>query len=276
MTAALALSDISVHYGSGIGRTQVLDAVSLDVQPGEIVGLIGETGSGKSTIARAALGLVPLTSGTVHVGGTPVSTLDRPARRTFRRTGALQYVFQDPLQSQDPGLTVRDTIGEGPTVAGWDRARVRTAVDGALSLVGLPAELADRLPGTLSGGQRQRIAIARALVQDPSVVILDEPVSALDAANRIQILDLLRRLREEQGLAQLFISHDLGSVAGIADRVVVLYRGRIVESGPVTSVVRDPQHAYTRLLIGSAPTLTGGAGRIGREERQALRRELLA
>jgi ABC-type glutathione transport system ATPase component len=271
---ALSLAGVSVHYGSGPGRTQVLDAVSLDVQPGEIVGQIGETGSVKSTIARAALGLVPLSSGTVHVGDVPTSTLDRAARRTFRRTGTLQYVFQDPLQSQDPGLTVAATIGEGPAVAGWDAARIRTAVSSALDLVGLPADFAERLPGTLSGGQRQRIAIARALVQDPSIVILDEPVSALDAANRIQILDLLRRLRDEHGLAQLFISHDLGSVAGIADRIVVLYRGRIVEAGPVASVVRDPQHPYTRLLIGSAPTLSAGAGRIGREERQALRREL--
>jgi ABC-type glutathione transport system ATPase component len=273
MTAALRLDDVHVSYGAGLRRRSILHGVSLEVGEGEIVGLIGETGSGKSTIARAALGVVPI-EGDVWVGDTHASTLDAAARRAFRRTGALQYVYQDPLQSLDPGRTVADSIGEGPAVAGWDRARVRTAVANALDLVRLPDSFADRLPGSLSGGQRQRVAIARALVQDPSVVILDEPVSALDAANRIQILDLLRLLRDDHGLAQLFISHDLGSVAGIADRVVVLYRGSIVEEGSVTQVVNDPQHAYTRLLIGSAPTLSGGAGRITREEREQLRAEL--
>jgi peptide/nickel transport system ATP-binding protein len=272
-SSALRLEDVTVHYGAGTRRRRVLDRVSLTVGTGEIVGLIGETGSGKSTVARAALGSVPST-GSVHVGDTLVSDLDRAERRAFRRTGTLQYVFQDPLQSLDPARTVGGSIAEGPTVAGWDRDRVRTAVAEALAAVGLPAEFGARLPGSLSGGQRQRVAIARALVQEPDVVILDESVSALDAANRIQVLDLLRRIRDDRGLAQLFISHDLGSVAGIADRIVVLYRGTIVEQGPVEQVVGDPQHAYTRLLIGSAPTLTGGAGRIGREERLALRAEL--
>jgi peptide/nickel transport system ATP-binding protein len=253
----------------------VLHGIDLAVDHGEIVGLIGETGSGKTTLARSVLGSVPPTAGSVHVEGSDVSALAPRARRALRRAGTVQYVFQDPLLSLDPDLTAAQSIGEGLRIQGGaDASAIAAAVDSALIAVGLDTALGARSPGELSGGQRQRVAIARALVLDPRLLLCDEPVSALDAANRIQVLELLARLRDERGLGVLFISHDLGSVAGIADRIVVLYRGRVVEEGPTARVILQPQHPYTRLLLGSAPTLAGGEADRGR--RQELRRLLAA
>jgi peptide/nickel transport system ATP-binding protein len=261
---------IDVSFGRGAGARQILHDLSLTVGRGESVGLVGETGSGKTTLARAILGLVPTTDGAITVGSTVVTGLGRRALRSFRRTGRLQYVFQDPLQSLDPDVTVGESVAEGLRIRdGGSVARHRDAVDDAMRAVGLEHALAGRRPGELSGGQRQRIAIARALVLDPELLLLDEPVSGLDAANRIHVLELLKRLGAERGIAQLFISHDLGSVAGITDRVAVLYRGRIVETGPTAQIVRAPQHAYTQLLIGSAPTLSRGG--VDRERRRELR-----
>lgn len=270
----LSVQHLDVDYGQRRARTRVLHDIELTVAPGEIVGLIGESGSGKSTLARAVLGLVPIAGGRVQVVGEDAAAMSRRQRRDFRRRGAVQYVFQDPLRSLDGDVVVGDSIAEPLRIAGTlTRAEVRERVELYSARARLDTDLLDRYPSELSGGQRQRAAIARALVTDPRLLILDEPVSALDAANRVRILDGLLELRDE-GIGMLYISHDLGSVAGVTDRTVVLYRGRVVESGPTARVVTDPQHAYTRLLVGSAPTLAGDA--LDRGERAALREALSA
>ena len=246
------MEGLSVSYGSH----RVLDQVELHAAPGEIVGVIGETGSGKTTLARAIIGLVPLETGTVRIDDVEVSRLKGRARREYRRTGAVHYVFQDPLRSLDPDLRVGEIVGEPLAIAGrLSRAEQRDRVIGALHRVGLPPELIDRVPGDISGGQRQRVAIARAVVGQPRLLICDEPVSALDASNRNHVLRLLDGLRADRSLGIVLISHDLSSLAGIADRVVVLYRGRVVEQGPIEEVFNHPVHPYTALLIASAPSV---------------------
>jgi ABC-type glutathione transport system ATPase component len=266
----LTVRDLVVSLGRGRARREVLHGASLTVRRGRIVALIGETGSGKTTLARTVLGLATPDSGEIRVDGRPVGGLRGAELRAFRRSGQVQYVFQDPLQSLDPDLSVADSIAEGLVARGEGNAASRaTAVADALRLVGLPVELATRLPGEISGGQRQRVTIARAMVLDPELVLLDEPVSALDAANRVQILDLLQAIRAERNVGMVFISHDLGSVAGISDEVAVLYRGEIVEAGSARQVLTQPRHPYTQLLVGSAPTLHGEG--LSRSERERLR-----
>ena len=275
MPELLEIADLTVSLGHGRRRTEILHGVDVTVAPGEIVGLIGETGSGKTTIARSILGLTTIDAGGIRLGGTDVAGLRGRRLRAFRRAGMAQYVFQDPLRSLDPQLTVAASVAEGLVVRGGiDRADVRDRVAAALKLVGVSPSLAVRHPAELSGGQRQRVAIARAMVLDPELLICDEPVSALDAANRIQMLELIDELRTLRGVGVLFISHDLGSVAGITDRIAVLYRGRVVEQGATDELLAGPRHPYTRLLIGSAPTLAGGAA--DRTRRTELREQLAA
>jgi oligopeptide/dipeptide ABC transporter ATP-binding protein len=258
-TAALPLlevENIDVVLGRGWRANHVLSGVNLKVWPGEIVGLVGETGSGKTTLARTVVGLAKPRGGRVVFDGTEVSRLRGGALRRERRAGHVQLVFQDPLRSLDPDLTVGDIVGEGLRIrGGLSAADLRARVEGALARVGLPAALASRQPGQISGGQRQRVSIARALAAEPRLLLLDEPVSALDASNRNYILRLLAELRDRLGLPIVVISHDLSSLAGIADRVVVLYRGRIVEDGPVDQVFSNPRHPYTALLMASAPSV---------------------
>ena len=263
----LDVRDLAVSLGRGRARKEILHGVDLTVGAGEIVGLIGETGSGKTTLARTVLGLNRADRGSITVAGADVTGLRGARLRAFRLAGVAQYVFQDPLQSLDPDLTLGRSVGEGLEVRGV--ADVAGRVAAALVLVGLDPELAARRPSEVSGGQRQRAAIARAMVLEPRLLLCDEPVSALDASSRVQVLELLTALRDEHGLGMLFISHDLGSVAGITDRLAVLYRGRIVESGATEQIVTAPEHPYTRLLLGSAPTV-GGVG-MSRDERAELR-----
>ncbi|MEU3984412.1 ABC transporter ATP-binding protein [Streptomyces sp. NPDC026672] len=265
----LEVDGLDVHYGPRRRRRRALHGVGLTVAPGETVGLIGETGSGKSTFARAVLGLVPVSAGTVRVAGEDVHGHGRRQWRDLRRRGVVQYVFQDPLRSLDPDLTVADSLAEPLLVQGVPRAEATARARAFLDRVRLTEDLLDRLPGELSGGQRQRVAVARALVTEPRLVLLDEPVSALDAANRVHVLDILKELRAS-GVALVLISHDLGSVAGTADRIAVLHRGELVETGTAADVVRRPRHPYTRLLVGSAPTLRA-APAADRAEREALR-----
>jgi oligopeptide/dipeptide ABC transporter ATP-binding protein len=252
----LEVADIDVVLGRGWRANHVLSGVNLKVWPGEIVGLVGETGSGKTTLARTVVGLIRPRGGRVLFDGAEISRLRGAARRRERRTGHIQLVFQDPLRSLDPDLTVGDIVGEGPKIhGGLSAGEITARVEDALAKVGLSGTLRSRQPGQISGGQRQRISIARALAADPSLLLCDEPVSALDASNRNYILRLLAGLRDRLGLTIVIISHDLSSLAGIADRVVVLYRGRIVEDGPVEQVFTRPRHPYTALLMASAPSV---------------------
>jgi oligopeptide/dipeptide ABC transporter ATP-binding protein len=252
----LAVESVDVTLGHGWRANQVLSGVDLDISPGEIVGLVGETGSGKTTLARTVVGLVNPKRGRIVLDGLPISSLRRGARRAERRRGHVQLVFQDPLRSLDPDLTVAEIVAEGLRIRGEaDRDEIRRRVTGALEQVGLDASVLEQTPGQISGGQRQRVSIARALAVEPRLLICDEPVSALDASSRNYVLRLLRELRDSLGLPIVIISHDLSSLAGIADRVVVLYRGRIIEDGPVDRVFATPRHPYTALLMASAPSV---------------------
>jgi ABC-type glutathione transport system ATPase component len=264
----LVVEDLEVHYGLGRRRRRVLDGVSLSVANGEAVGLIGETGSGKTTLARAVLGLVPFSGGRVVIDGQDVSQAKARQWRALRRRGVVQYVFQDPLRSLDPDLTAGQSIVEPLLIQGISSGEADARARAFLDRVHLDAEFLGRLPGELSGGQRQRVAVARALVTEPKLIMLDEPVSALDSANRVQVMEILKDLREA-GVGLVFISHDLGSVAGLTDRIAVLYQGELVEVGPTRKIINAPQHVYTRLLIDSAPTLRSAAAK--RAERESLR-----
>lgn len=254
----LRVDGVRVELGrSGLlargGRATILRGVDLTVGAGEIVGLIGETGSGKTTLARAIVGLYPPVAGRVEIDGRRVDDLGRRARRAQRRSGRVQFVFQDPLRSLDPDFTVAELVGEGLTLAGVTEPERGERVVAALERVGLGPELLGRRPAEISGGQRQRVSIARAIVMEPALLICDEPVSALDASNRNHILQILAQLRDDTGLGLLVISHDLASLAGFVDRVAVLYHGQLVEDGPVGPVFSSPRHPYTALLIASAP-----------------------
>jgi ABC-type glutathione transport system ATPase component len=265
----VTVTDLTVHYGPRRRRQRALHGVSLSIVPGETVGVIGETGSGKSTFARAVLGLVRTSGGRVVIDGEDVTGYSHRKWRALRRRGVVQYVFQDPLRSLDPDLTVEQSLAEPLLLRGVSRASAAETVRTYLAQVRLDEELLARLPGELSGGQRQRVAVARALVTRPKLILLDEPASALDAANRVQVLEILKELRG-RGVALVYISHDLGSVAGIADRIAVLYRGELVEVGTTDQVINAPRHVYTRLLVRSAPTLRSAAA-ADRSERAALR-----
>ena len=252
----LTITDLTVGYGDR-HTPPVLDGVALDVRPGEILGVIGETGSGKTTLARTIVGLVPARSGRIDFDGVELSALRGRSLREFRRRGAVQFVFQDPLRALDPDLTAAESVAEPLEAAGTGSNRTERAERAAKALkaVGLDADLGDRVPGRLSGGQRQRVLLARALITEPRLLICDEPVSALDAANRNHVLRLLLNLRDESGVAVVVISHDLHSLAGVADRVAVLHAGRIAEQGPVRDVLDNPQHPYTVRLVAAAPRL---------------------
>jgi ABC-type glutathione transport system ATPase component len=270
--ALLAIDGLDVHFGRRRSRRQVIRSAGFRVGPGEIVGLIGESGSGKSTIARAVLGLVDVSGGHIQVDDEDVTRFSRLQWRDFRRRGVVQYVFQDPLRSLDADVVISDSIAEPLRIrGGLSRAAVTDTVRTYAARVKLDEKLLTQYPGEISGGQRQRAAIARALITRPQLLILDEPVSALDAANRVQVLATLTDLRAED-VGLVYISHDLGSVAGITDRTVVLYQGAVVESGDTATVVNRPEHPYTRLLVGSAPTLSGTP--LNRRERNELRAEL--
>jgi ABC-type glutathione transport system ATPase component len=270
----LDVDAIDVHYGKRRNKRQILSAVSLQVRAGEVVGLIGESGSGKSTIARAIIGLAPVTAGRITVAGDEVTKFHGKQWRSFRRRGVVQYVFQDSLRSLDADAAIGDSIAEPLRItSAGSRAEIEQRVKEYAGKVHLDEALLTRFPGEVSGGQRQRAAVARALVTEPRLLILDEPVSALDAANRVQVLAGFAELRSE-GIAMLYISHDLGSIAGMCDRTAVLYRGRIVEYGPTGEIVNNPRHPYTRLLVGSAPTLHGTP--IDRKARAQFRAELTA
>jgi oligopeptide/dipeptide ABC transporter ATP-binding protein len=268
---ALSVRDLVVRYGSGRkarNAVPAVDGVGFDIAPGETLGLVGESGSGKSTIGKAVLGLQPPTAGTVRLHGQDITRLTLKQRS--RSVAALRVVFQDPYSSLNPARTIGQTLVEPLRLMGIKGDEALRRARAGLESVGLPGDAADRYPTQFSGGQRQRIAIARALVCDPKVVVLDEPVSALDLSTQAQVLNLLADLRDQRGLAFLFIAHDLGVVRFLAQRVVVLYRGQIMESGPVESVTQAPRHPYTVALTSAAPVPRPAEQAARRAAREAL------
>ncbi|EML1600818.1 ABC transporter ATP-binding protein [Burkholderia orbicola] len=251
----LAVDALTKRYG-GRDAPAAVDGVSFSLARGETLGIVGESGSGKSTVARIVLGLVEPDAGTVTLDGQPWNGIPEAARRT--RRARLQLIAQDPYSSFDPRYSVGRIIGEGLEVVGLHGDARRRRVLQLLDEVQLGAACLDRYPRELSGGQRQRVAIARAFASNPALLVADEPVSALDVSIQAQVLDLLADLQAEHGTAMLFISHDLGVVHHVADRILVMRRGRVVESGPVTQVFDAPSHPYTASLLDALPTLPGG------------------
>jgi oligopeptide/dipeptide ABC transporter ATP-binding protein len=225
--------------------------VSFDVHAGETLSLVGESGCGKSTTARCVLRIIEPTAGSVRLGGRELIGLGPRELRRARRE--IQMVFQDPRASLNPRQTVREIVAEPLVVQGTASAEVAARVEELMDLVALRADTLDRYPHQFSGGQRQRVGIARALALAPSVVVLDEPVSALDVSIQAEIIGLLERLGKQLGLAFLFIAHDLSVVRHVTDRVAVMYLGRIAEIGPAESVYSAPAHPYTQALLSAAP-----------------------
>ncbi|HYF07519.1 MAG TPA: oligopeptide/dipeptide ABC transporter ATP-binding protein, partial [Acetobacteraceae bacterium] len=257
-TQRLSLGDRIAARLGGAAETravQALDGVSLSIQRGEALGLVGESGSGKSTLGRIIAGLLDPTEGEARFDNAPVRS-----PRGQKLTTRVQVVFQDPFASLDPRMRIGDTIAEGPIVHGLTtRAEAPAFVARWLAMVGLDPAVATRYPHQFSGGQRQRVAIARALAMQPDMIVCDEPVASLDVSIQAQIINLFLRLRRELDLTLLFISHDLGVVRHLSDRVAVLYLGRIVEIAPAKDLFALPRHPYTRALLDAVPKI--GAGR---------------
>jgi oligopeptide/dipeptide ABC transporter ATP-binding protein len=258
MTTLLEAHNLTKHFplrrglfGADPGAVRAVDGVSFAIEAGRTLGVVGESGCGKSTTAKLVLKLEEPTAGEIRFEGRALHTLDAGGIRQYRRS--VQAVFQDPFASLNPRMRVDAIIAE-PLVTNekLDRITVRNRVSKLLDMVGLPARSADLFPHEFSGGQRQRIAIARALALSPKLVVLDEPVSALDVSIRAQILNLLVDLQRDLGLAYLFIAHDLAAVAHMSHSIAVMYLGQLVEYGPAKTVSTDPKHPYTQALFSAA------------------------
>lgn len=265
----LNVRDLVVEYprkGFRKPPARILHGVSLDIRPGETVGLVGESGSGKTTLGRAVLGLAPVTSGSIEFDGRDIGRLSPRARRDV--APHIQVVFQDPYTSLNPSLTIGQTLTEPLTANGVSKKEATDRVRELLDAVHMPPDAMDRLPREFSGGQRQRVAIARALALRPSLIICDEPVSALDLSTQQRVLDLLLEIQEKTSVSYLFISHDLTVVRHLSHRVAVLYRGDIVEWGTCDQVTNHPQHPYTERLLLASP--------LADPRRQAERRQTRA
>ena len=249
---ALEVVDLVKHYAArGRQVVHAVDGVSFTLGRGEMLGLVGESGSGKSTVANCILRLTEPTSGTIALNGIDITHLSRRQMRPLRRN--LHMVFQDPYSSLNPRMTCGAIVGEPMRLHGLARGRDLTArVERMFDAVGLRSELRFRYPHELSGGQRQRVGLARSLILDPSVLVADEPVSALDVSVQAAILNLLRDLQEEMGFSCLFITHDLATVEYLCDRVAVMYLGEIVETAGRAEIFKHPQHPYTQALLSAA------------------------
>jgi len=270
MSALLSVEGLRVHFPVGRGGVfarqrmlKAVDGVDLTLAAGEALALVGESGCGKTTLGRAVAGLMPASAGTIRFRGADITGAAARRRSDARRT--IQTVFQDPFSSLDPRMLISAIIVEPLTIHGIGSAAERASRARALiEQVGLPQAALNRYPHEFSGGQRQRIAIARALSADPILIVADEPLSALDVSIQSQILNLLRDLQQARQLAYLFISHDLAVVNHLADRVAVMYLGRLVELAPRDALYRTPSHPYTKALLDSIPRIGRGRHRRGR------------
>jgi len=256
----LHVRGLSATYPEADGPIEALSDVSFELDRGEVLGVLGESGSGKTTLTRVLTRLLPASSGSVRLDGLDWLALKGAALRRERRR--VQLVFQDPWGSLDPRQRVGPAIAEPATTHGVVEASgARAWVEELLSEVDLPATLASRYPHELSGGERQRVALARALATRPDLLVADEPMSSLDAAVKLQVADLLATLRERQGLSILLVAHEPGLVHRVANRVAVLHRGRLVETGPADAVLRSPSHPYAEALLEGRPSAVDpGAG----------------
>ncbi|GHA34565.1 ABC transporter ATP-binding protein [Devosia pacifica] len=261
--SAISIDNVTKTFGGGrslFGGEQhavhAVRGVSLELKDGETLAIVGESGSGKSTLARMLVGLERPTSGTMTIGGASADELARQGPQAFGRM--IQYVFQDPVASLNPRKTIRQIL-DVPLrrLRGLDSGARKARMRELLDAVQMPVDTLERYPHEFSGGQAQRIAIARALAANARILVLDEPVSALDVSVQAQVLLLLDQLKEEFGLSYLFISHDLAVVESVSDRVAVMYLGEVVEIGDAQDLFRQPEHEYTRNLIESAPRLAG-------------------
>ena len=251
---AVLLRGLKVHFPGAVSGKPVraVDGVDLAVGRGEFHGVVGESGCGKTTLARAIIGLLPRTEGEILVEGRALGDWLRSGRKAFSRR--MQFVFQDPLGSLSRRQTVREALEEPLLIHGVDSRRRRERIDALLEVVGLPRSSLDRLPRALSGGQRQRVAIARALALEPTILLCDEPLSALDVSIRAQIVKLFVELRGRLGLSILLIAHDLAVVRQACSRVSVMYLGRVVETGAAEAIFATPAHPYTRALLSAVPS----------------------
>ena len=247
----LSVRSLGVDYQTSSGVVHAVNDVSLDIEPGETVGLVGESGCGKSTLGKAIMHLIPATDGQIVLDGQNITNLSASAMRPIR--AKMQMIFQDPHNSLNPRRTVGNLIAQPLQVAGYGKAAIAARVSELMGQVGLSPDAASRYPHEFSGGQRQRIGIARALALKPKLVICDEPVSALDVSIRAQVINLLQDLSDKLGVSYLFISHDLTMVQHIANKLIVMYLGRVVETGAAETIWKHPAHPYTQALLAAAP-----------------------
>ncbi|WP_307478145.1 ABC transporter ATP-binding protein [Cytobacillus purgationiresistens] len=255
MTMIIEMDQVQKYYQKGKVTIKALNDTTLSILEGDVLGLVGESGSGKSTFGKLLIGLEHPTGGEILYEGNP---LWKKSKYVRRKPGELQTVFQDPQSSLDPRMTIKEIILEPLYALSKNERKQKGSYDHLIKLikrVGLKEEYLDRYPHEFSGGQRQRIAIARALITEPSFIILDEPTSALDVSVQAQVLNLLKEIKEERGLTYLFISHNMSVIKYMCSKVAVLYKGNIVEMGETEELFNNPQHPYTEILLSSLPSL---------------------